>query len=389
MQTTHRLINQNARKMPALTTESIDLVVTSPPYPMIAMWDELFISQKKKIKAALKDSEGPLAFELMHQALDRVWDELYRVLKKGGLACINIGDATRTVGDRFALYANHARILNYMQTLGFSVMPAILWRKQTNAPNKFMGSGMLPAGAYVTLEHEYILILRKGGKREFTTGSEKEGRRDSAYFWEERNDWFSDVWMDLKGSRQDLADGETRKRSAAFPFELPYRLISMFSVKGDTVLDPFAGVGTTMLAAMAAARSSVNYEIQRKLNPIILSQVDGIVDFANRRIASRLENHLAFVQARLEAQKKFKYRNRHYLFPVITRQETNLLINTLKAVKQPQSNTFEVTYAHKPQADYVGSWEDALIFDSGKAKPGKKVAKKRTVQKAKQKTLFD
>lgn len=64
-----------------------------------------------------------------------------------------------------------------------------------------MGSGMLPAGAYVTLEHEYILIIRKGGKREFKNDPEKTNRRQSAIFWEERNIFFSDIRFDIKGSR--------------------------------------------------------------------------------------------------------------------------------------------------------------------------------------------
>ena len=133
-----------------MSNESIDLVVTSPPYPMIEMWDQIFTSQNEKIGRALNKKDGPTAFELMHQELDKVWDELYRVLKVGGIACINIGDATRTINSHFALYTNHSRIQTYMQKLGFSALPAILWRKQTNAPNKFMGSGMMPPGAYVT-----------------------------------------------------------------------------------------------------------------------------------------------------------------------------------------------------------------------------------------------
>lgn len=163
MKTTHKHYICNAAKMAALADRSVSLVVTSPPYPMIDMWDEIFSRQDEKIEKALKKSDGSLAFELMHKVLDRVWKEVFRVLSPGGFACINIGDATRTLGDNFALYPNHARILNAAQVLGFTALPCILWRKQTNAPNKFMGSGMLPAGAYVTLEHEYILILRKGG----------------------------------------------------------------------------------------------------------------------------------------------------------------------------------------------------------------------------------
>ena len=164
MKTTHRVFFKNAKKMDAVDSESIDLVVTSPPYPMIEMWDAVFAENNPEIPLALKENKGVLAFELMHRALDRVWDEVVRVLKTGGFACINIGDAARTINGNFMLYPNHSRILASLFQKGLSPLPAVIWRKQTNAPNKFMGSGVLPAGAYVTLEHEYILILRKGGK---------------------------------------------------------------------------------------------------------------------------------------------------------------------------------------------------------------------------------
>ena len=119
---------------------------------------------------------------------------------------------------------------------------------------------MLPAGAYVTLEHEYILILRKGGLRKFSSSAQKQNRNRSALFWEERNRWFSDTW-DIAGERQELDGGATRSRSAAFPFELAYRLISMYSVRSDTVFDPFMGTGTSLLAAAAACRNSIGMDI--------------------------------------------------------------------------------------------------------------------------------
>ena len=225
--------------MEAISSESVDLVVTSPPYPMIQMWDDVFIQINPEIRKALENAQGMLAFEMMNEELDRIWHEVFRILKYGGLACINIGDATRTVGNNFMLYSNHSRILTQMLKTGFSALPEILWRKQTNAPNKFMGSGMLPAGAYVTLEHEYILILRKGPKRVFKSSQEKQKRKESAVFWEERNTWYSDIWLDIKGTTQNLKPKDVRDRSAAFPFEIPYRLINMYSIKGDTVLTLF------------------------------------------------------------------------------------------------------------------------------------------------------
>ena len=241
--TTHTIFYADSNRMTELKDESADLMITSPPYPMIEMWDEVFAKQNPAIGDALRDKNGNLAFELMNQLLGGVWQEVYRILRPGGIACINVGDATRTIDGDFKLFPSHSRIMSHCLKTGFQALPEILWRKQTNAPNKFMGSGMLPPGAYVTLEHEFILVLRKGGKRKFESQADRIRRKRSAFFWEERNMWFSDVWMDMRGAKQDLENENLRKRSAAFPFELAYRLINMFSVKGDVVLDPFLGTG--------------------------------------------------------------------------------------------------------------------------------------------------
>ncbi len=349
MKTIHTHYIGNAAKMKKLADRSVNLVVTSPPYPMIDMWDEIFSRQDSKIEKALKKQDGPLAFELMHQVLDRIWKEVFRVLSPGGFACINIGDATRTIRERFALYPNHARILAATQALGFTALPCILWRKQTNAPNKFMGSGMLPAGAYVTLEHEYILILRKGGKREFTSASAKENRRQSALFWEERNQWFSDVWMDLKGTRQAMGKKKNRNRSGAFPFELAYRLINMYSVKEDLVLDPFMGTGTTTLAAMAAGRNSAGYEIDPTLLENFYDKCKDSISQFSSAIQHRIDFHKEFVQVRLDDGKPIKYENSYYGFPVITRQEKELVFNIPVSVEQQTDQDFVVNYDMPPR----------------------------------------
>ena len=345
MITRHRIYFENAHQMDALQRESVDLVVTSPPYPMIEMWDALFASQKAEIDQALANNDGRNAFELMHRELDAIWQEVWRILKPGGIVCINVGDAARTIDGRFSLYPNHARMLSQLLKLGFQSLPVILWRKQTNAPNKFMGSGMLPPGAYVTLEHEYILILRKGSKREFTKETERQNRRASAFFWEERNRWFSDVWMDIKGAAQHLADRTARQRSAAFPFEVPYRLINMFSVKGDVVVDPFLGIGTTMWAAAAAARNCMGYEIETGLRAEIQATINQLVPYANARINQRLEDHIKYVKQSKRHQEQFKYTNRHYHFPVKTRQETEIFINPLTSLQTAGGDAFEVTYS--------------------------------------------
>ncbi len=349
MQTTHQIYFNNAKSMSALPVSSIDLVVTSPPYPMIEMWDDLFADQYPSIGDALKNRKGLLAFELMHNLLDEIWNEVYRVLIPGGTACINIGDAARTIDGNFMLYPNHSRILTGLLKTGFAVLPVILWRKQTNAPNKFMGSGMLPSGAYVTLEHEYILIVRKGPKREFKTSAAKKIRRESAIFWEERNIWYSDVWLDLKGTAQKIDNAGSRIRSAAFPFEVPYRLINMFSVKGDTVLDPFLGTGTTMWAAMTAARNSLGFEMDYGFRNNILAKAAGLVNLSNEIIGDRIERHMEFIHNRYETRGGFKYKNKHYHFPVVTKQETELLLNpVVKVDVYKEDARFKVDHASEP-----------------------------------------
>ncbi len=301
-------------------TQSAALMLTSPPYPMIAMWDELFGRSPQDQQAGME------AFEAMHCELDRIWEVVESILIPGGIACINIGDALRTWGDEFGLYPNAARITMRFCSLGFTPLPRIIWRKSTNAPNKFMGSGMLPGGAYVTLEHEHILIFRKGGKRPFKDEESKALRRRSAYFWEERNRWFSDLW-DLAGERQLLKRDAARERSAAFPLELAYRLISMYSVQGDLVVDPYLGTGTAALAAAAAGRSFLGSELDPELAAAAMELVIGGSAETSATIArERLGSHRSFIEEYSLRKGRPKHENSFYGFPVITAQERELIL---------------------------------------------------------------
>jgi modification methylase len=323
MTTSHNVHFADSRNLSMLEDASVDLVVTSPPYPMIEMWDSCFAGMNPDIRKSLKNEDGRGAFELMHGELDLVWAEVARVLKQGGVACINIGDATRKIGKEFGLYPNHARISSASFNLGLDALPVILWRKQTNAPNKFMGSGMLPAGAYVTLEHEYILIFRKDGKRIFEDRQKKHNRRRSAFFWEERNIWYSDVW-DFKGTRQAVSTAGTRGRSGAYPPELAYRLICMYSVYEDTVLDPFLGTGTTMMAAAAAGRNSIGLERDPGFEPMIDEVMGSAALYSSEKTQDRLRAHQDFVAEYTSRKGEPKHVNAWYEFPVVTSQEKDL-----------------------------------------------------------------
>jgi DNA modification methylase len=250
--TQHQLIVGDSRCMQEIADESVHLIVTSPPYPMVEIWDDLF------------QTKGCSDFSAMHSYLAKVWNECYRILIKGGIACINIGDALRKIDGNFQLYANHAKIIEQCEALGFTSLPYILWKKPTTRVNAFLGSGFIPPNAYVTQDCEFILLFRKGQPRIFPPKDLI--RYASHYTIKERNIWFSQIWK-LPGARQESR--HVSRRVAAFPEEIPYRLIRMFSVIGDTIVDPFLGTGTTMKAARDAHRNSIGYEIDENLIPVI------------------------------------------------------------------------------------------------------------------------
>jgi len=323
METEHRVVVGDSRELDEVDDDSVELVVTSPPYPMIEMWDGTFAELSPEAEEELESGNGRGAFESMQQKLDEVWSELERVLVDGGVACVNVGDATRKVDGSFRVYQNHSRIIDAFEERGFEPLPEVLWRKPTNSAAKFMGSGTLPPNAYVTLEHEYILIFRNGGsRRSFEPGAER--RYNAAYFWEERNEWFSDVWTDIKGELQSLEDDDLRDRSAAYPFGIPYRLINMYSVYGDTVLDPFWGTGTTSLAALVAGRNSVGYEIEEEFTRVFDDRVSETPEISERVVGQRLEKHREFIEDELESGDEFKYEAENYDFPVKTKQEKKI-----------------------------------------------------------------
>ncbi len=312
---------------------------------MIEMWDGLFSRLAPDVKGMLARGEVDRAYPAMALVLDEVWNAADGCMKEAGMVCVNIGDATRTSGGLFRVYPNHTVVGASFLALGYSALPEIIWRKTSNKPNKFMGSGMLPPGAYVTQEHEYVMTYRKGRRRRFVGVRERAKRSRSAYFWEERNAWFSDNWQGLQGERQNMERGGPRPRSAAFPFELAHRLICMYSLQDDLVLDPFLGTGVTTFAAMVAGRNSLGIELDPNFRDAIDSRIEGIVDYGNRYNGERLDRHRRLASG----NPRMKYSNDAYGFPVMTRQETKLELPVLSSVRRTDKQTFEVEYSRGPR----------------------------------------
>jgi modification methylase len=260
------LIQGDARHLPEIDSGTVALIVTSPPYPMIPQWDRLFASM------------GAHDYPAMHRILRAAWRECARVLVPGGILAVNIGDAVRSLKGKFQLWPNHAQVLVDATAIGLRPLPHLLWKKPTNKPNAFLGSGFLPPNAYVTLDCEYILLFRNGNLRTFPRRDRT--REVSRYTREERDRWFSQIWSDIRGTRQ----GPGGSRSGAFPPEVPHRLIRMFSVLGDTVLDPFAGTGTTLWSAVRLGRDAVGAETDPRAfaRLITMAASEGVVPEVRR-----------------------------------------------------------------------------------------------------------
>lgn len=240
----HTLINGDCRRMSLLADDSIDLIVTSPPY-----WQLKDYGVKEQI--GFHES-----YEDYINSLNLVWMECFRVLKAGCRMCVNIGDqfARASYYGRYKVVPIHSEIIRFCETIGLDFMGDIIWQKPTNmhtsGGGKVMGSFPYPKGGIVKVDYEHILLFKKPGKSQIPPQEIKDISRISEDEW---HTYFNSHWT-FNGVRQN-------KHIAVFPEELPYRLIRMFSYCGDTVLDPFMGSGTTALAAIKNGRNAIGYEI--------------------------------------------------------------------------------------------------------------------------------
>lgn len=246
--TTHRLIQGDARSVPFIKDESVHLIVTSPPY-----WTLKRYNENPNQLGHVVDYEEFLG------ELAKVWKEMYRVLVPGGrLVCV-VGDVclSRRAYGRHVVFPLHSDIAVTCRKIGFDNLNPIIWHKIANASyeinngSKFLGKPYEP-NAIIKNDMEFILMQRKsGGYRQPT----ERQRKLSMISKEEYNKWFQQFW--------NVTGASTREHPAPFPLELAYRLVRMFSFVGDTVVDPFCGSGTTMVAALKTGRNSIGIEIDQ------------------------------------------------------------------------------------------------------------------------------
>lgn len=247
MTTSHTLYHGDARNISFLPDNSVHLVVTSPPY-----WNLKEYKRGENQLGIIDDYES-FVFEL-----SKVWQECYRVLVPGGRVVCVVGDVclSRRKYGRHVVMPLHSDIAVSCRKIGFDNLNPILWHKISNAAfeansgSSFLGKPYEP-NAIIKNDVEYILMERKpGGYR----NPSNEQREQSRIAKEDYDAWFRQIW--------NLPGASLRNHPAPFPLELATRLVKMFSFVGDTVLDPFCGSGTTMIAAMQSGRNSIGIETE-------------------------------------------------------------------------------------------------------------------------------
>lgn len=257
LSTQHKIINGDSRKMDELPNNSIDLIITSPPY-----WQLKDYGIDNQI--GYNDS-----YEQYINHLNLVWNECYRVLDNGSRLCINIGDqfARAVYYGRYKVIPIRTEIIKFCEAIGFDYMGAIIWQKRTTSNTtggaSLMGSYPFPKNGIISIDYEFILIFKKLGTHKKPTQKIKEMSKMTKEEWKT---YFDGHWY-FGGAKQD-------GHIAMFPEELPKRLIKMFSFVGDTVLDPFLGSGTTSLMAKRLDRNSVGYEINPEFIPFIKNKLN-------------------------------------------------------------------------------------------------------------------
>ena len=281
MEIKHKVIFGNSMSMKELDDESVHLIVTSPPYFNAPFdYDGLFDS-----------------YEQYLGVLKRVAQESYRVLQQGRIFALNIDDML-VKGEKYPITADAIKIF---QSVGFRYRDKIIWKKPDGYLRISKRSGVLLQNPYPMYFYpdnllESIIIFQKGrfNYRSIPQDVREKSKIDIKEF--QTNHWHKTLWE----ITNVLPGSKLEKGIAAFPEELAYRIIKLFSYVGETVLDPFLGSGTTMKVAKELNRNSVGYEIIRDLEPVIRKKINS----ENLEILERTEGKYRFVTLKYVENKK-------------------------------------------------------------------------------------
>lgn len=259
-----RVYYKSSTNMEELEDESVQCIVTSPPY--------YFGKEYGESENNLENAEDR---ELYIDMLKDVLKECYRVLKPDGKLCLNFVNpyTKKETHGRLKKLPVQEELVLWLDELGLDYMETVRWRKKRfgNSGTVF-GSYPYPTNFYFSGSYESILIFRKWVSEDYYSKRQplpdKEIKEKSKLSKEEWKEWTEPTWEFDGVDKND-------NHPAKYPYELPYRCIRLFSFHGDTILDPFAGTGTTLKAAVDTGRNGIGYEIEEKYKDIIKERMRG------------------------------------------------------------------------------------------------------------------
>jgi len=263
--------------MSELDDESVNLVVTSPPY-----WNLKDYDTKNQIGISNESYDDYL------NDLYEVFQECIRVLVPDGKICINImpiflsGDQSQF--DRRITKTVLSDFERFFESTGkMFFLSLFIWDKTESTNFCSFGSYPYPPNLFSTFPYEWIMVFSKGGKRPKVSKERKEASRISKEKWQK---WCVDsIWKFAPAS------SEKENHPAPFPEDIPSRIIQLYSFKEDTVLDPFLGTGTTMKVAKKLDRNSVGYEINEDYLDLIKDKIGYGNQKLNRKISYDIVNN--------------------------------------------------------------------------------------------------
>ena len=255
------IYNHDSSDMSMLPDESVNLIITSPPYWTLKDYD---------VEGQI--GKGSSSYDYYINELNKVWKECVRMLAPDGKICINImpflltGKAARFERRETRLVLGD--IEQFMDSTGCMYQFGLyIWDKRKIARFSSFGSYPYPPNIFSTYPYEWITVFSKKGKRKPVSKKIKEKSKLTTEEWQK---WaINSIW------EMQPAKAKAEGHPAPFPKELPSRLIKLYSFWGDTVLDPFAGTGTTLLAAQELGRKSIGFELNSEYVNLIYKKLNG------------------------------------------------------------------------------------------------------------------
>ena len=240
-----------------IPTESVDLIVTSPPY---------------NVNVKYNSHDDQISYEKYLEFSHKWLSRCFEWLKDDGRLCLNI-PLDKNKGGQQSVGADLTTIA---KKIGFRYHSTIIWNEGNISRRTAWGSWLSASAPYVIAPVELIVILYKKDWK-------KNIKKQSDITRQEFIDWTNGLWT-FPGQSKKGAGGHP----AAFPVELPKRCIKLFSYVGDIVLDPFMGSGSTIIAAVQNNRKSIGIEIDEEYCDIAKKRIFEETKFLNKKLLKRV-----------------------------------------------------------------------------------------------------